>query len=125
MAMQAPSSTITGSISQELSLESGDGIVGMTFDLQGVAMTKEQEAIVLKLFRQSPTAVLSDGQHRHDREAGKEGPASQYLTVDDFEAIRRLGVRLGTHGDLVALACDFCLHCVKLEALPNWEGGFR
>ena len=52
-----------------------------------------------------------------EAERGKDGPGLRYLTPAEFESIRRLGVRLGTKGELLAAQCDFCLHCVKLEAL--------
>lgn len=101
-----------------VSLSNDDGSVTINFDLSKINMTREQEATVLKLFSQNPTAVVTEEEHLHAREKGQEGPASQYLSRHEFESIREFGVRLGTRGDLVALACDFCLHCVKLEALP-------
>lgn len=96
----------------------GPGNAMLTFDLASVSMTPEQEVIVRKLFSQRPALVATEGLHAAHEEAGKPGPASQYLTQAEFESIRNLGVRLGTKGVLAATACDFCLHCVKLEAMP-------
>lgn len=96
-----------------------NGAVAFSFDLSSVNMTPKQAAIVKKLFSQNPVAVATNGNHSASGEAGKNGPASKYLTPTEFESIRKLGVRLGSHGDLVATACDFCLHCVKLEAMPT------
>ena len=106
-----------------ISLSASNGDVEICFDLEKVPMTKEQEVIVRKLFSQSPMAVVADVEHVHNQESGKEGPASQYLSAVEFEKIRKLGVRLGTQGALAAAQCDFCLHCVKLEALPSAAGG--
>jgi hypothetical protein len=97
----------------------GTGNAFISFDLASVNMTPEQAAIVLKLFNQNPVAVAAEDGHSAAREAGKAGPASKYLSPDEFESIRKLGVRLGTQGVLAAAQCDFCLHCVKLEALPG------
>ncbi|WON74464.1 hypothetical protein [Nitrosospira sp. Is2] len=109
--------------SKRITLESGDGIVGITFDLKSVKMTEEQQAIVEKLFSQEPIAVVTEEDHTYELEKNKEGPARKYLTQAEFESIRQLGVRLGTKGELKAAQCDFCLHCVKLEALPEWNAG--
>ncbi|MDR5760485.1 hypothetical protein [Caballeronia sp. LZ035] len=103
----------------------GVGHATLAFDLATVDMTPEQDAIVRKLFSQNPVAVAADGEHVAAREAGQEGPASKHLTPAEFESIRKLGVRLGTQGVLSATACDFCLHCVKLEALPNAGAGLN
>ena len=109
--------------SRQLELHSSDGSVTLRFDLQSIKMSDEQRRIVDKLFAQSPAASIALEGHRQSAEAGKPGPASRYLEPHEFEAIRKLGVRLGTKGELVATACDFCLHCVKLEAIPNWNAG--
>jgi len=111
-------------LDQSVAIRSDDGAVLMTFDLHNVEMSSEQRAIVMKLFEQQPVALVAVQEHRHVSEHGKEGPGSRYLDFAEFESIRELGVRLGTGGDLVATACDFCLHCVKLEATPTWRGGF-
>ena len=111
-------------LAHAITVRSEDGLVSLTFDLRGVQMSREQEAIVLKLFSQDPIAEVAVEEHLHSRERGKEGPGSKYLSFEEFESIRELGVRLGTGGDLVAAQCDFCLHCVKLEATPTWRGGF-
>ncbi|MFM0330106.1 hypothetical protein [Paraburkholderia strydomiana] len=103
----------------------GSGAATLSFDLGELNMTPEQEAVVRKLFSQNPVAMSSEGEHAANREAGKEGPASKYLSAAEFESIRTLGVRLGTQGVLAATACDFCLHCVKLEALPNSGAGLN
>lgn len=96
----------------------GAGAAMLTFDLASVSMTPEQEVVVRKLFSQRPVLIATEGPHSARDETNKPGPASQYLTPAEFECIRKLGVRLGTQGVLAATACDFCLHCVKLEALP-------
>lgn len=117
--------TLQGRLSHAIRLSSNDGAVDLAFDLKNVSMTKEQEAIVLKLFDQKPVGIVTEEDHSHEKEKGMEGPGSKYLTKQEFESIRKLGVRLGTRGILVATICDFCLHCVKLEALPNWRGGIQ
>jgi hypothetical protein len=111
-------------LSEALTVRSEDNAITMTFDLANVEMSDEQAVIVRKLFGQHPDALVATTEHRHARERGKPGPGARYLPFEEFEAIRELGVRLGTDGDLVALVCDFCLHCVKLEATPTWRGGF-
>lgn len=116
--------TTSTNLTQNVTMRSGDGTVSMTFDLAAVDMTGEQAVLVQKLFRQNPTAEVTTEPHRHEDERGKEGPGSRYLDMEEFAQVRELGVRLGVDGDLVATACDFCLHCVKLEAMPNWNGGY-
>ena len=120
-----PRSTLQGRLSHSIRLSSDDGAVELAFDLKNVSMTKEQEKIVLKLFSQNPIASVATEKHTHEKEKGMPGPGSKYLSKDEFESIRKLGVRLGTKGELVATACDFCLHCVKLEAMPNWNAGIQ
>lgn len=115
--------TVQTRVSRMINLYSDDRAINLGFDLGKVQMSKEQETIVLKLFSQNPTAVVTTDKHLHEEERRKEGPASQYLTSAEFESIRQLGVRLGTKGELVETACDFCLHCVKLEGIRNWSGG--
>jgi hypothetical protein len=107
-----------GATPTRVRLEGGETPTAIQFDLARVKMTPEQRRIAGKLFSQNPTVVVTTEEHRHDLERGKDGPALEYLTRNEFETIRQIGVRLGTAGDLVATACDFCLHCVKLEALP-------
>ncbi len=110
-------SALRSKVSHYVALGNEDSVF-INFDLDRVPMTEEQRRTVLKLFSQNPVLVVTDEEHRHSQERGMNGPASQYLTTDEFESIRELGVRLGTRGELVATVCDFCLHCVKLEALP-------
>jgi hypothetical protein len=105
--------------SHVIMLAAEDGAARIAFDLATVNMSAAQAKVVRKLFSQDPVAILAEGEHRLSKEKGKPGPASRYLSSDEFESIRALGVRLGTKGELAATACDFCLHCVKLEALPN------
>jgi hypothetical protein len=112
-------------LAQTVSIASADGSVSLSFDLSHVEMTDEQAVIVHKLFSQHPTALVAVEDHLHAQERGKHGPGADYLEFAEFERIRELGVRLGTKGDLVATACDFCLHCVKLEATPTWRGGLE
>jgi hypothetical protein len=121
--MSRASGTIV-QLSQKVSVASEDGSVTLSFDLANVEMTPDQAAIVHKLFSQHPSARVAVDEHRHAQERGMHGPGADYLDFAEFEQIRELGVRLGTGGDLVATACDFCLHCVKLEATPTWRGGF-
>jgi hypothetical protein len=112
---------LKSSISHEVHLSSTNGATEVSFDLNKIKMTNEQEAIVLKLFKQNPIAYLTDSDHSHENEKGLPGPGSKYLNSDEFEIIRHLGVRLGTKGELTAAVCDFCLHCVKVEPLQNWH----
>jgi hypothetical protein len=93
--------------------------VTMHIDLKRVKMTDKQRAIVQKLFAQSPITECTEGEHSYAAERGTDGPGSKYLTKDEFESIRELGVRLGTSGTLAAAQCDFCLHCISLEAKPE------
>lgn len=93
--------------------------VEMCFDIDQLDLDDKLRKVVHKLFSQNPTAEVAVDEHSHTRERGKEGPASRYLTREEFESVRTLGVRLGTSGVLAATACDFCLHCVKLEARPE------
>jgi hypothetical protein len=79
----------------------------------------------MKLFAQNPVAEVAEEGHSFAAERGMDGPASKYLTRDEFESIRALGVRLGTSGVLAAAQCDFCLHCVKLEARPEFGEAVR
>lgn len=111
--------TLQAKLSHTVSLSSENGAATINFDLNRVKMTLEQKQVVLKLFRQNPVAVITQGDHTHAMEKGKSGPASKYLDAEEFESIRQLGVRLGTEGELAAAQCDFCLHCVKLEARPE------
>jgi hypothetical protein len=105
------------STSHVLKIGSEGSNAGFTFELAKVRMTRRQAEIVRKLFVQDPVAEVAEGPHAYSKERGKTGPASKYLSRSEFEAIRTIGVRLGTRGELAATACDFCLHCVKLEAL--------
>jgi len=100
-------------------LSSANPAAELHFDLNRIKMTDAQKAIVQKLFAQQPIAEVVEDGHSHAAERGKDGPASKYLTKDEFASIRELGVRLGTSGVLAAAQCDFCLHCVKLEARPD------
>lgn len=102
-----------------VTLSSPNPAVEMQFDVRRLRMTEQQRAIVYKLFSQNPVAEVAPEDHSHAEETGKKGPASRYLTRDEFESIRQLGVRLGTSGVIAMTACDFCLHCVKLEAMPD------
>lgn len=115
---------MTAELSQGVTLRSEDGSISMTFDLANVDMSDEQARLVRKLFAQRPKPRIAIEEHLHARERGKPGPGSEYLPFEEFEQIRELGVRLGTSDDLAAIACDFCLHCVKLEATPTWRAGF-
>lgn len=121
----APGESISVRLSQTVTVASDDGSVALSFDLANVEMTDDQAVIVRKLFAQHPSARVAVEEHFHAQERGKHGPGADYLEFKEFERIRELGVRLGTKGDLVATACDFCLHCVKLEATPTWRGGFE
>ena len=103
--------------SHTVRIASEDSNTGITFDLAKVKMTRRQAQIVRKLFVQDPIADVAAEEHSYSREKGKDGPASKYLTRSEFNAVRVIGVRLGTRGALAETVCDFCLHCVKLEAL--------
>ena len=124
MAM-TPSNRMAASVDHRLTLTSEDGAVAFSFDLNAVPMSTEQQAIVAKLFAQHPVAEVTTEEHSAAAERGAEGPGARYLSPEEFESIRALGVRLGTSGELAAAQCDFCLHCVKLEPLPEWNAGIR
>jgi hypothetical protein len=106
-------------------LSSPNPAVELHFDLQRLKMTEAQRKIAMKLFAQNPVAEVAEEGHSFAAERGMDGPASKYLTRDEFESIRALGVRLGTSGVLAAAQCDFCLHCVKLEARPEFGEAVR
>jgi hypothetical protein len=100
-----------------VTLGSPNPAASIVFDLQRLKMTDKQRATAYKLFSQNPVASISEGEHV----SHEEGPASKYLSKEEFASVRELGVRLGTSGVVAATACDFCLHCVKLE--PKAEFG--
>lgn len=114
---------LQGGAGTKATLQAPGSHVEISFDLDRVEMTDEQRAIVGKLFAQNPTALVATDEHTHAAESGRDGPARKYLSASEFESIRKLGVRLGSHGALAAAQCDFCLHCVKLEALPGMDPG--
>ncbi|WP_183580370.1 hypothetical protein HDF18_13080 [Mucilaginibacter sp. X5P1] len=95
-----------------------DPTSSVSFDLQKVKMTSEQHKIVIKLFSQNPSMIAADEEHSPADEQGKEGPGSKYLSRDEFESIRTLGVRLGpvTNQPLAVIA-DFCIHAIILPKL--------
>ena len=99
-----------------VTLRTPNPAANFVFDLHKIKMTSDQRSIVAKLFSKNPTPLISEDDHvSHD-----DGPASKYLSRAEFTSIRELGVRLGTSGVVAMTACDFCLHCVKLEAKPEW-----
>jgi hypothetical protein len=100
-------------------LNTPNAAVTLHIDLQRLNMTDRQRAIVQKLFALNPIAEVAEAGHSHAAERGKDGPASKYLTREEFDSVRELGVRLGTSGVLAHAQCDFCLHCVSLEAKPD------
>jgi hypothetical protein len=108
-----------------LNVFSTDKAVNLSFDLEKVKMSKEQKDIVHKLLNQNPIGEASLEVDPSDQQIG---PGSKYLTAEEFESIRKLGVRLGTGGDVsvsAATACDFCLHCVALQVNESWVGGIE
>jgi len=100
-------------------VQSDNPAVSMSIDLRRLKMTDQQRATVRKLFAQNPVTECTEEDHYSAAELGKEGPGSKYLEPEEFESIRELGVRLGTSGTLAAAQCDFCLHCISLEARPD------
>jgi hypothetical protein len=93
--------------------------VELVFNLHELKMSREQRQTLEKLFAQNPEGVVSEETHTRAEERGKDGPARKYLTKEEFASIRELGVRLGTSGVAAAIACDFCLHCVKMDPLAE------
>ena len=109
--MKPNQTQMTLEANQRISLSGENQSAAITFDLKSVKMSKEQEAIVMKLFSQNPIAEMVEVGHDADLERGKEGPGSKYLTPAEFEKVRRLGVRLGSEsfrGPII----DFCLHVI-------------
>jgi hypothetical protein len=94
---------------------------GISFDLDKVKMSTKQKEIVNKLFDQNPIAVITNEEHSHELEKGKDGPGSKYLNKDEFEEVRKLGARLGPDSVSSGLIIDFCIHAVVVGKLQNWQ----
>ena len=103
--------------SQQISLKTEHDSTSIQFDLSDVKMTAEQREIVSKLFAQQPKAEIVWDGHDPDEEAGKQGPGSKFLTAQEFEKIRKLGVRIKGVSAPNSLVADFCLHILILPRL--------
>src|ERR1700729_2301459 len=79
---------------QTITVQGGKDSTPISFDLSKVKMSADQQKIVSKLFAQNPQAAIAPEGHDPNEEQGKTGPGSKYLNADEFEKIRRLGVRL-------------------------------
>ncbi len=94
-----------------------DNATSVSFDLKKIKMTAKQEEIVTKLFAQQPKAVLAPEGHSAEQEKGMPGPGSAYLSKDEFEQIRTLGVRFADSAAPLTVFMDFCLHVAILPSL--------
>ena len=84
---------------------------GVSFDLDTsqVEMSPEQRAIYDRLAREQ--LEISD-----EEVLSNMCPLETRIPWDDFESIRNLRIALGNEGAAAGLICDFCLHCLTVEA---------
>ena len=84
---------------------------GVSFDLDTsqVEMSPEQRAIYDRLAREQ--LEISD-----EEVLSNMCPLETRIPRNDFESIRNLRIALGNEGAAAGLICDFCLHCLTVEA---------